>query len=422
MNKDDIDIVIYHGGCTDGFGSAFSAWKYLKDKEVKYVPAIHGDKPPIVKGKNVLICDFSYDEKTTLSMINDAKGLLILDHHKTAKATLEKIPSENKVFDMYHSGAYLTWTYFFPNQPIPKLILYIEDRDLWNKQLPLTDEFSAWFQNVDMKFEEFDKALDEEYMDLMTKTVGKAINDQNVRQIMKASKSACCKFMEIGGKLYNVMHLNTTTLKSEIGNQIMISNPSCDFALVYSYDDISGDTWFSLRSTNHNVDVSAIAKQFGGGGHRNASGVRLPGIHNSLPGKVHDEGKTLTILNNATHYRYDTYNVVDLNMTTNKSKIGNYLLQTKYTDQDGSDVQVYAALDYLRTQDPLSLKENFQIASVWNYDSSQDITWFSLLFHESVPKTYVQELADKTNGKISGNTLFVQVKGLTNRFLWSERK
>lgn len=33
---------------------------------------------------------------------------------------------------------------------------------------------------------------------------------------------------------------------------------------------------FSLRSTADGTDVSEIAKQYGGGGHKNASGFRLP--------------------------------------------------------------------------------------------------------------------------------------------------
>lgn len=33
---------------------------------------------------------------------------------------------------------------------------------------------------------------------------------------------------------------------------------------------------FSLRSTDDGPDVSAIAKQYGGGGHAHASGFRMP--------------------------------------------------------------------------------------------------------------------------------------------------
>jgi nanoRNase/pAp phosphatase (c-di-AMP/oligoRNAs hydrolase) len=42
------------------------------------------------------------------------------------------------------------------------------------------------------------------------------------------------------------------------------------------YWDTPDGRVFSLRSREDGVDVSAIAKRYGGGGHRNASGFRMP--------------------------------------------------------------------------------------------------------------------------------------------------
>jgi nanoRNase/pAp phosphatase (c-di-AMP/oligoRNAs hydrolase) len=41
------------------------------------------------------------------------------------------------------------------------------------------------------------------------------------------------------------------------------------------YWDTPDGRVFGLRSTDEGVDVSAVAKQYGGGGHRNASGFRV---------------------------------------------------------------------------------------------------------------------------------------------------
>lgn len=51
------DICIYHGGCADGFTAAWAVWKRWPD--VEFVAGIHGDPPPDVTGKHVLIVDFS---------------------------------------------------------------------------------------------------------------------------------------------------------------------------------------------------------------------------------------------------------------------------------------------------------------------------------------------------------------------------
>ena len=45
------------------------------------------------------------------------------------------------------------------------------------------------------------------------------------------------------------------------------------FAVCY-WDTLQGRV-FSLRSTDDGMDVSEIAKQYGGGGHRNAAGFTV---------------------------------------------------------------------------------------------------------------------------------------------------
>ena len=59
---------------------------------------------------------------------------------------------------------------------------------------------------------------------------------------------------------------------SEIGSSL---SPNCDFALIWYYCHESLMTKVSLRSFHDNVDVSEIAKEFGGGGHKKAAGFTL---------------------------------------------------------------------------------------------------------------------------------------------------
>ena len=64
-----------------------------------------------------------------------ARGLIVIDHHLTAKEALQKIPDANKIFDMRQSGATLAWNYFHPRHEIPMFLRYVEDRDLWRNAL-----------------------------------------------------------------------------------------------------------------------------------------------------------------------------------------------------------------------------------------------------------------------------------------------
>ncbi len=66
--------------------------------------------------------------------------------------------------------------------------------------------------------------------------------------------------------------------------------------MVWDYDLHHNQTNFSLRSLDDRADVSSIAKQLGGGGHRNASGVVLTGSTGQLPFPRIDDHGILNVL------------------------------------------------------------------------------------------------------------------------------
>ena len=61
-------------------------------RKITYIPCQHQKPAPMLDGRNVLICDFSYKYDQIMTMISQAKSFVILDHHKTAQAELEKVP------------------------------------------------------------------------------------------------------------------------------------------------------------------------------------------------------------------------------------------------------------------------------------------------------------------------------------------
>ena len=72
-------------------------------------------------------------------------------------------------------------------------------------------------------------------------------------------------------KSFTVYMMNSLMWKSELGN-ILVGKEDADFGLVWHYDAEKKEHHVSLRSTDEKADVSQVAKVFGGGGHRNASG------------------------------------------------------------------------------------------------------------------------------------------------------
>lgn len=257
----NIDFVIYHANCYDGFGAAWAAWKLLGNK-AEYYPATHGDPPPNVAGKNVAILDFSFSNKITKTMIRQSNSLIVVDHHKSAMIELHDIP--NACFDMNHSGARLAWDFFHPGKEAPKFIDYIEDRDLWKWELPYSKEFSAAFSMVPFDFETFSEYEDDSTFDDACKR-GSYILSYSKNAVKKMADKASLRTWQ-GQKAYIV---NSSNWISEIGAKL---SPDCDFVIIWYFNHDRNEYRVSLRSFHDNVDVSEIAKRFGGGGHKKTAG------------------------------------------------------------------------------------------------------------------------------------------------------
>jgi oligoribonuclease NrnB/cAMP/cGMP phosphodiesterase (DHH superfamily) len=283
IQPEEVNMVLYHKNCSDGFGSAFSAWKLLGERAT-YHPVLHDKKGlPDVTGKNVVMCDIAFDTKTTIELISKARRFAVLDHHITARKDLEPIDNKYKVFRMDHSGAYLAWRFFNRSTFTPSVILFIQDRDLWTNKMPYHEEFIAYFYNmVKFDFKEYDKYLD-------TKVVNKAIEDGKVlvpfmnMQMDNIIKHSTIKLMRWKEQYFLVACLNSNIYKSELGNKLLFKYPEADFSVVYNYDDGQNETYFSLRSADDREDSEVIAKSCGGGGHRNASGTKSLGLNCVLP-------------------------------------------------------------------------------------------------------------------------------------------
>lgn len=258
-------LCIYHGNCADGFTSAWVVRKALGE-DVQFHHAVYGDAAPDVEGKDVLMVDFSY-KRTVLEQMRDrAASVLILDHHKTAEADLKDLPGVQSVFDMNRSGAGITWDYFFPNQPRPQLLNHVEDRDLWRFALRKTREIQASVFAYPYEFKVWDFLMAADMDQLATE--GEAIERKHFKDIRELIP-VVMRRMSIGGHNVPVANL-PYTLTSDAGNIMAKDEP---FAACYW--DTPGGRVFSLRSTEDGLDVSEIAKLYGGGGHKHASGFRV---------------------------------------------------------------------------------------------------------------------------------------------------
>lgn len=297
-------LCIYHGKCADGFTAAWAVHLALDD-QVEFHEGIYQNPPPDVTGRDVVMVDFSYKRPVLDEMAKKARSILVLDHHKTAEADLaadgnyvvdfgaysgginwerflrnadqdqmEGCPYARiyRVFDMTRSGALIAWEFFHPGQPVPLLVRYVSDRDLWKFAMPASREINAYIFAHEYTFQNWrylDSTLDGEVGVNQVASMGMAIELKHHKDVAELT-AAFKRRMTIGG--YEVWVANIPyTLTSDAGHLMAKGEP---FAACY-WDTPEGRV-FSLRSTDEGLDVSEIAKQYGGGGHRNASGFRLP--------------------------------------------------------------------------------------------------------------------------------------------------
>jgi oligoribonuclease NrnB/cAMP/cGMP phosphodiesterase (DHH superfamily) len=381
LQPEEVDVVIFHSPCSDGMTSRVIAQKFLNGKDVLYYPmAIGQAPPPDLDGKNVLICDYSYRKDVLNKLLSIVNKLLIIDHHKSAEKDLIDLDDKYKMFDMKYSGAMLTWFYFYPEVKPPLLVEYVQDRDIWTKLLPNTDNFASWFYTLPFTYEEYIKYFDDDLLLEMIKLKGVAFGELNNYYIGQMVDYSVPKFCRIKDKYYFVAYVNSTICKSDIGNKIFDKYPLIDFSAVYSINDIGDDTSFSLRSTEGRADVSAIAFSLGGGGHACASGLRVNYVTNKLPGLLYDNGNLYRELGNI---YYDVlningkkYNVVLLGSMIHETKLGTYLLQEK-----NKGVQVCRDISMRLGKECPDMVE---MALVWSYNPLYDCTTFFVVIDNSI--------------------------------------
>lgn len=296
------DIMIYHANCADGFGAAWAAWMRWGN-DVEYVPCSYGDEPPHVFDKHVLIGDFSFKQPVMSEMAKDAASIIVLDHHNTAEQELERWiwddvsgsfwagddPMEAvrhidthvgqriaASFDKNRSGARMMWD-FCHGSDAPPLIKLIEDRDLWRFAFPETKAFNLWlraepFDFVRWRFIDQDLNCGKERDRLFTEANAmQRFFDQKVDEIAKR-----VRHVRIGGHVVPSVNCPPEFV-SDVAHAVLAKHKDARFAAGY-WDTRDGRSW-SLRSDydgEYRLDVSEIAKRYGGGGHRNAAGFTVP--------------------------------------------------------------------------------------------------------------------------------------------------
>ena len=272
--------IIYHNDC-DGRLAGEIVRRHFLDKyeEIDLIEMDYTKKFPfevIEKDDVVYMVDFCLQPFSDMVKLNKMCELHFIDHHKSAI----KDHDENYKMEIIlgvrsplKAACELVWEHLKPNTVTPMAVQYISDFDSW--QFKFGDDTKFFHNGLEMydyhpKAEIWDKLFDEDNNDTLIQLI---LNDGAAIDIYKKkyNKEVIDAFgFYVNFEGYKCIACNQGRASSFLFESI--DPESYDIMIPFIYN---GKEWrVSLYSTK--VDVSVIAKKYGGGGHKGAAGMELP--------------------------------------------------------------------------------------------------------------------------------------------------
>lgn len=272
-------LCIYHKDCTDGFGAALAVWMaHGEGVGIDFLAADYQDNPPTVAGRDVIIVDFSYKRDVLLDMAAEAKSILVLDHHESAKRQLVDLPDNVEVhFDMERSGAVIAWEYYHEGR-VPELLRHIQARDLWHQDA-LSEKVVAALRCVPRHFQSWADRLQGSGLHELA-VAGQWLVTRQTQDIHEHLAVAAFqgRIAGVEAPVANVPRIWASEAGAILSGAefsgTSVEKFSPPFSATFWQDDARRH--YSLRSTPGGLNVALIAEHFGGGGHARAAGFSVP--------------------------------------------------------------------------------------------------------------------------------------------------
>lgn len=286
----------------DGYAAGYIVSNYFGDKEQVLTNLDYNtdyDLSLIHDGDTVIITDYSLPNEQ-LSYIIDKIGingeLIWCDHHISA---IERFKNSGLIVNGIRStrfcGAALTWLFFYSNITDDTLDTYNEDDivEMLPKWVRLVDAWDSW--KTESKYREDAESLNT--------YIGSQLSISNIAEL--AESNGILQYYIDCGKMYmdyrnhwsklfrdkyafegnidgipfgNSNYLKCAVLNIGCANSTYFGEliDECDVCITQCFN---GTCWtISIYSNKDYVDCSKAAKEFGGGGHKGASGCTFKQI------------------------------------------------------------------------------------------------------------------------------------------------
>ena len=274
--------VIFHNADADGFASCAIAMKYFEKCHhinpyfigMNYSDKLNYEKLSIVGRDAILMCDFSLPVEEMLKLKEHYGDKFIwIDHHVTAiQDSIDNHYSDIKGIRMNEKAACeLTWDFLFPYQKLPRSVSYMAKHDIWDHTDIKTVYYAFGLKNFDVypinNLGFWNKTLSDMNTDKIIE-VGKIIYEYEARQAKTICRGAGVGLINFEG--YRAVIVNRSNINSMFFDDV--DDTKFDVMMIFSYKPMKKNWVFSIFTKKEDIDVSELAKKYGGGGHRAAAG------------------------------------------------------------------------------------------------------------------------------------------------------
>lgn len=294
--KDSSIVCIYHSEDFDGICSAEIVRKYFSDffnnSELglillKFIGATYGtniDEKSLV-GKVIICCD--YTPENFKNIIKNSKYTIWIDHHKSSMLSMKDFISDNfeKVLSTDYSACEGVWRYFYSNKEVPVAVEYLSMFDNFSFTEDEKDECMCFQYGMKAhgKMAEIDGSTwndvfesDQQFITdvlVLGENIKKYQEEHYDKKVTERTSRTTELMISSSNKKYRVIFINAPYSFSEVFKSIYDKDKHDIMMTGYLSSDKMWNYSFYCP-VDKDIDVSLIAKEFGGGGHKGAAGCR----------------------------------------------------------------------------------------------------------------------------------------------------
>lgn len=291
----ELPVVFYHHPCIDGIGAAYLVWQNYQGRCLMHAWS-YGQDLPHTGNRDLIFVDICPTFQQLCQALDSAGTITIIDHHMDrctsvmddwdtacAEADANELNSRRDdvtfIVNKDMSGTMLAWFAYSRNpDEMPMWVEWTSDGDLWRFKHEDTHYFRAYCKTIPLTLRSWDAMVN--LPDSLLISMGRLADAAMDMRVEAAAKTAHVErtFNGVTWALCNA----EGSIASELGAYLCSANGAdVDVAIIYQVDEKEQTFKLSIRSTDQSaVSALAVAKQLGGGGHKNAAGVpSIPAMH-----------------------------------------------------------------------------------------------------------------------------------------------